>query len=64
MAGPVTEGIRQRTIAYPENCCEIVCFLGPDGIMDKVNPANYGYGPCHRDVWISAMREEGFAGIL
>jgi hypothetical protein len=47
----------------PENWCEIVCFLGPDGIMDKVNPANYGYGPRYRDVWISAMRKEGFAGM-
>ena len=47
----------------PDDWCEIVCFLGPDGIMDKVNPPNYGYGPRYRDAWISAMRKEGFAGM-
>jgi len=47
----------------PENWCEIVCFLGPDDIMDNVNPANYEYGPRYREAWISAMREEGFAGM-
>lgn len=47
----------------PEKWCEIVCFLGPEEIMDKVNPENYGYGPRYRDAWISAMQREGFAGI-
>jgi hypothetical protein len=47
----------------PDNWCEIVCFLGPDEIMNKVNPANYGYGPRYRDKWFSGMREEKFAGI-
>src|ERR1019366_4137909 len=46
-----------------EDWCSIVCFLGPEEIMDRVNPENHGYGPRYRDVWISAMRKEGFAGM-
>lgn len=51
-----------HTYAY-ENMCSIVCFLGPEEIMDRVNPENYGYGPRYRDTWFSAMRKEGFAGM-
>jgi hypothetical protein len=47
----------------PGDWCEIVCFLGPNSIMDNVNTANYGDGPRYRHVWISAMRKEGFAGM-
>lgn len=45
----------------PEGWAEMVCFLGPDPIMDHVNPPHHMYGSRYRDDWWRAITEEKFA---
>lgn len=39
----------------PDDSCDLLCFLGPDEVMDTVNPENFQLGPRHAKIWRSAI---------
>jgi hypothetical protein len=39
----------------PENVCHVYCLLGPEDIMDCVNPRNFEWGPRYAASWAEAI---------
>jgi len=39
----------------PDDPCDLLCFLGPDEVMDTVNPGNFQLGPRHAKIWRAAI---------
>ena len=42
----------------PEDACDLLCFLGPEEIMDAVNPPNFQLGPRHSPMWREAIEQD------
>jgi len=35
--------------------CDLLCFLGPEEVMDAVNPKNFELGPGYAKIWMAAV---------
>jgi hypothetical protein len=43
---------------YADEDCDLLCFLGPEEVMDAVNPENFQLGPRYSEMWSAAIDQD------